>query len=373
MLGRAAARVAGPVARGAGAGASPVAARAMSAASEAAVEPCSKSDMTREEAKLAFQEADAVCFDVDSTVVTTEGVDEFAAFLGVGDKVAELTARRRRMGKGRGWALMTAGAANTKLHLHELPPRHPHPPAPTRCLVWPRSAMNGDMKFHEALDARLSIMGATAESLDEFVRTHPATFTPGVERLIASLQARGTHVYLVSGGFTQMIFPLADRLALPRSRVFANTILFGDECCRLLAQSAPLLPRRCDGAANPLRCASAGGRRLASRIAPRAMGEYSGFDQTAPTAWAGGKAKVIAQLRQEHGYPVVAMVGDGATDLEARPPADVFVGFGGIAQRPEVMANADLWVTDFADVQAILDEAAAATEAAEDTSSSARS
>ncbi|KAA0166267.1 hypothetical protein FNF31_01493 [Cafeteria roenbergensis] len=257
----------------------------MSAASEAAVEPCSKSDMTREEAKLAFQEADAVCFDVDSTVVTTEGVDEFAAFLGVGDKVAELTA----------------------------------------------SAMNGDMKFHEALDARLSIMGATAESLDEFVRTHPATFTPGVERLIASLQARGTHVYLVSGGFTQMIFPLADRLSLPRSRVFANTILFGDE------------------------------------------GEYSGFDQTAPTAWAGGKAKVIAQLRQEHGYPVVAMVGDGATDLEARPPADVFVGFGGIAQRPEVMANADLWVTDFADVQAILDEAAAATEAAEDTSSSARS
>ncbi|KAA0150120.1 hypothetical protein FNF28_07291 [Cafeteria roenbergensis] len=169
----------------------------MSAASEAAVEPCSKSDMTREEAKLAFQEADAVCFDVDSTVVTTEGVDEFAAFLGVGDKVAELTA----------------------------------------------SAMNGDMK--------------------------------------------GTHVYLVSGGFTQMIFPLADRLSLPRSRVFANTILFGDE------------------------------------------GEYSGFDQTAPTAWAGGKAKVIAQLRQEHGYPVVAM--------------------------------------------AILDEAAAATEAAEDTSSSARS
>ncbi len=26
-----------------------------------------------------------------------------------------------------------------------------------------------------------------------------------------------------------MIFPLADRLSLPRSRVFANTILFGDE------------------------------------------------------------------------------------------------------------------------------------------------
>lgn len=94
-------------------------------------------------------------------------------------------------------------------------------------------------------------------------------------------------------------------------------------------------------------------------------GEYSGFDQTARTAWAGGKAKVISELRKQFGYPIVAMVGDGATDLEARPPADVFVGFGGIAQRPEVMANADLWVTDFSDVQAILDEAEAAKAGAE--------
>lgn len=100
--------------------------------------------------------------------------------------------------------------------------RHRHP-------LRPCSAMNGDMKFHEALDARLSIMGATASSLAAFVEEHPATFTPGVERLIATLQARGTHVYLVSGGFTQMIFPLAHRLSLPRDRVFANTILFGDE------------------------------------------------------------------------------------------------------------------------------------------------
>lgn len=44
------------------------------------------------------------------------------------------------------------------------------------------------------------------------------------------------------------------------------------------------------------------------------------------------------------------MVGDGATDLEARPPADVFVGFGGVAVRAAVRDGADLFVTDFAEL-----------------------
>jgi len=39
---------------------------------------------------------DAVCFDVDSTICTTEGIDEFAAFLGCGDAVAQVTRKVRR-------------------------------------------------------------------------------------------------------------------------------------------------------------------------------------------------------------------------------------------------------------------------------------
>lgn len=41
------------------------------------------------------------------------------------------------------------------------------------------------------------------------------------------------------------------------------------------------------------------------------------------------------------------MVGDGVTDLQARPPADLFVGFGGIVTRDVVKEGADLFVTDF--------------------------
>lgn len=40
--------------------------------------------------KELFRRADAVCFDVDSTVIKEEGIDELAKFCGVGDAVTEM-------------------------------------------------------------------------------------------------------------------------------------------------------------------------------------------------------------------------------------------------------------------------------------------
>lgn len=40
-----------------------------------------------------WRNADAVCFDVDSTVCIDEGIDELAEFCGAGEAVAEWTAR----------------------------------------------------------------------------------------------------------------------------------------------------------------------------------------------------------------------------------------------------------------------------------------
>lgn len=48
------------------------------------------------------------------------------------------------------------------------------------------------------------------------------------------------------------------------------------------------------------------------------------------------------------------MVGDGATDAEARQPggADIFIGFGGAVRRPAVAAAADWFVMS---IQPLLD------------------
>jgi hypothetical protein len=64
----------------------------------------------------------------------------------------------------------------------------------------------------------------------------------------------------------------------------------------------------------------------------------------------------IFSLMAEHGYAGVAMVGDGATDMDAKPPASVFVGFGGVVVRDSVKAGADWFVSDFAAMTAALKE-----------------
>lgn len=153
-------------------------ARAMSAA--AAAPAGAAHPPARAAAIASLRAANAVCFDVDSTVITVEAIDEFAAFAGKKAEVAELTAK----------------------------------------------AMGGSVLFQDALAARLSLINPTSDLLARFLREHPFEFTPGVRDVIGHLQRRGTSVYLVSGGFTQMINPVADVLGIPRAHVFANTILF---------------------------------------------------------------------------------------------------------------------------------------------------
>lgn len=45
--------------------------------------------LTRDEMKKIWRSVDCVCFDVDSTVVQEEGIDELADFCGVGEAVKQ--------------------------------------------------------------------------------------------------------------------------------------------------------------------------------------------------------------------------------------------------------------------------------------------
>ena len=78
-------------------------------------------------------------------------------------------------------------------------------------------------------------------------------------------------------------------------------------------------------------------------------GTYDTFDPEAFTSAAGGKARAVKHIKAADGHATMGMVGDGATDLEARVPggADVFVGYGGVQVREAVEKGADWFVTDF--------------------------
>ena len=57
-----------------------------------------------------------------------------------------------------------------------------------------------------------------------------------------------------------------------------------------------------------------------------------------------GKPAALRKIKELGGYDTVVMVGD-ATDMQARPPADAFVGYGGVGVRGAVRDRACWFVT----------------------------
>jgi phosphoserine phosphatase len=74
-------------------------------------------------------------------------------------------------------------------------------------------------------------------------------------------------------------------------------------------------------------------------------GAYLGFDQSSPLARSGGKPQVLRELRKTHPGPL-ALIGDGATDLEAAAvpasPVTRFIAFGGVDRRDGVFSAAEV-------------------------------
>ena len=62
----------------------------------------------------------------------------------------------------------------------------------------------------------------------------------------------------------------------------------------------------------------------------------------------------MGQIIAEHGYETVVMVGDGATDMQAVPPAKAFIGYGGIAERAAVRDGACWFTKSFDEMTAIV-------------------
>ena len=195
--------------------------------------------------------------------------------------------------------------------------------------------MGGSTKFEDALAARLGLMRPSRAQIEQFIKQNPPKLSPGIPELVRELQDRGTKVFLVSGGFRAVIEPIADSLGIPRSRVFANSILFDAE-----------------------------------------TGEYAGFDPEEHTSRSGGKLAAVQAIRKEHqqvgegggegegggaspSFPIVA-VGDGITDAEAVSAdgsgADVFIGYGGIVERAAVAERADWFVKSIQELRDALQE-----------------
>jgi phosphoserine phosphatase len=177
-----------------------------------------------------------IVFDVDSTLIQGEVIEMLAHRAGAGAEVAAIT----------------------------------------------EAAMRGELDFAESLHKRVATLaGLPAEVLDEVADA--LELTPGARTTIRTLRRLGFHCGVVSGGFRQVIDPLAHELML--DFVAANELEILDG-------------------------------KLTGRV-------------TGPVIDRAGKAKALRDFAQQAGVPMeqTVAVGDGANDIDMLTAAGLGVAF----------------------------------------------
>ncbi|MCP5024283.1 MAG: HAD-IB family phosphatase [bacterium] len=170
-------------------------------------------------------------------------------------------------------------------------------------------AMEGRLPLQDAYGARLEALKPTREKIDLVGDLYVQNALPNARALMDALQFLGKHVAVVSGGLLAPVQHLSKHLGIDPSHAQAVDLRFNED------------------------------------------GSYAGFDETSPLARSGGKLDVIGTIAEQHGP--LALIGDGATDLEAAPVCARFIAFAGVEARPTVMQAADEVCVD-ADLAALL-------------------
>jgi phosphoserine phosphatase len=115
--------------------------------------------------------------DMDSTLIGQECIDELAARVGIGARVAAITER----------------------------------------------AMRGEIAFEPALRERVALLAGLPETVIAEVLESRITLTPGARALVQTMRAGGAYTAIVSGGFTQFTNAIAVRLGMHEHR--ANELI----------------------------------------------------------------------------------------------------------------------------------------------------
>jgi phosphoserine phosphatase len=193
-------------------------------------------DVALEDYSIARRAKRLIVFDVDSTLIQQEVIEMLAARAGALDAVAAIT----------------------------------------------DAAMRGELDFAESLHRRVATLaGLPAEVLDEVAED--VELTPGARTTIRTLRRLGYHVGVVSGGFRQVIEPLAHELML--DFVAANELEIVD-----------------------------------GKLTGRVVGQI--VDRA-------GKAKALRDFAHQVGVPMAqtVAVGDGANDIDMLAAAGLGVAF----------------------------------------------
>lgn len=169
-------------------------------------------------------------------------------------------------------------------------------------------AMEGRVPLEEVYGRRLELARPVAADMDRIGHRYRATAVAGAAEVVSALHHLGKSVHIVSGGLLPAVRPFGIHLGVPPEQIHAVDLRFDSG------------------------------------------GTYSDYDRGSPLARAGGKRELLEELFPGGG---VVLIGDGATDLEAKDACARFIAFTAVERRSDVVAGADVEV-DRADLAALL-------------------
>jgi D-3-phosphoglycerate dehydrogenase len=158
--------------------------------------------------------------------------------------------------------------------------------------------MAGSISAEDSLTRRLAVLKADRSMVDEVGAEVARCLSPSVERHIDFFESNADRIYVISGGFEDLIRPSLRRLGIPEHRLMAHRFRYD------------------------------------------ADGNVTGMDRDTEMARGGKPAALRTFVPHDS---AIWMVGDGATDLELRTLGlvDRFIAFTENRHREPVVAKAD--------------------------------
>ncbi len=179
------------------------------------------------------------------------------------------------------------------------------------------AAMDGEIHLENIYDRRLELLRPTRAEIRQIEEDYRRTVVPDAPEVIRALQFVGKEVFIVSGGLLAAVRPFGQWLGIPASHIRAVDVIYNELSGRWWDYQR-------------------------DRWGPRPDVEYLDPEET-PLIASHGKADVIRELLQgRQGRSM--LVGDGVSDLAARPAVTWVVGFGGVVRRERVAAEADAFI-----------------------------
>ena len=165
-------------------------------------------------------------------------------------------------------------------------------------------AMGGKISFDKSLEYRFNLMDVNKNHIAELIDNISNNFDDSFIQNLDFFEKYNSNIYIVSGGFKNIIESVMQSKTHFKWNVFANDFIFNNS------------------------------------------GKLIGVDSKNPLAHSLGKVNVIKSLNLEHD---IIVVGDGYTDYEIRKynEAKHFLAYTKHVQRDNVISNSDQNCTDF--------------------------